>query len=254
MFVNLKMLKKKAESFADDIRVKLHPLLKVTKLTAATKAAYVNGCVLAAVVCSGKPTEMGRKTVGKIAQSLKVSKADVNEAFSNVGELVSDKEKEHFAEETLAMLKDATVSRYFMSDFKNVLAFSAPLAGEVLELYNYIGMILFETEDWREKMAEGWREENRKKARSFRRQREVAVEDDDSNNKSEKSPPSWWDPLPVQEIGETHIDFIERVSDMAARRRRDIHAKFRSGEIDREEAERLIDEANDVANESRVIH
>ena len=139
MFINLKMLRKKAESFSDENHVKLHPLLKVVKLTAATKAAYINGCVLAAVACSGKSTEMGRKTVGRIAQSLKVSKADVNEVFSNVGELVSDKEKEHFVEETLAMLKDATVSRYFMSDFKNVLTFSAPLAGEVLELYNFIG-------------------------------------------------------------------------------------------------------------------
>lgn len=243
MFVSLKMLKKKAESFADDIRVKLHPLLKVTKLTAATKAAYVNGCVLAAVVCSGKPTEMGRKTVGKIAQSLKVSKADVNEAFSNVGELVSDKEKEHFAEETLAMLKDATVSRYFMSDFKNVLAFSAPLAGEVLELYNYIGMILFETEDWREKMAEGWREEKRKKVKSFRRQQRI---EECEAEGWEKDPPDWWDPLPVREEGETKSHFFSRVKEMVERRKLDLHKKFRNHEIDQECAESLMIEA-DVA-------
>ena len=191
---------------------------------------------------------MGRKTVGKIAQSLKVSKADVNEAFSNVGELVSDKEKEHFAEETLAMLKDATVSRYFMSDFKNVLVFSAPIAGEVLELYNYIGTILFETEDWREKMSEGWREEKRKKAKSFRRQREVAFEDDDSNNKSEKSPPGWGDPFPVKNKGESCRHFYKRVKGMVERRKHDVHDKYSRGEIDKSEAENLMIEADVVLN------
>ena len=253
MFVNLKLLKKKAESVAGECHVRMHPLLKAAKLTAATKAAYVNGCILAAIVNSGKPTEMGRKIVCRIAQSLKVPMADVKEAFANAASLVSDREKQLFIEESLEILKDETVSRYFMSDFKNVLTSSAPIAGEALEFYNYVGMILFETEDWREKMSEGWREEKRKKAKALKRQREIKVEEDVPDHKPEKSVPRWWDPLPVKEVGENHMDFMERVSDMVERRKRDIHAKFRSGEIDRDEAQRLMDEADDVEMESRVV-
>lgn len=246
MFVNLKMLGKMARSVAPENQARMHPLLKVARLTTATKAAYVNGCVLASIVCTGEPTEMGRKTVYRIAQSLKTSKADVDEAFLIATGLVSDREKQNFVEETLAILKDATVSRYFMSDFKNILAFTAPIAGEVLELYNYIGMILFETEDWRENMSEGWREEKRKK-KHFKQQQQETEEYDSEGE--EKNPPEWWDPLPVREKGEIGSHFYTRVKDMVERRKRYAHEKFRCHEINVSLAQEMMEEADRVLDD-----
>ena len=145
-----------------------HPLLSKIALDAAVRTAYVQGCVLAALIDDGKISEQERERVRRVGLSLRMPDDGIEECFDTVSSLPGGDEKERFLVEILELLKPDPVGRYFMADFENILQSNGEVAGEALELLDYIGATLFNDVNWRQKIAAA--EEAAKRAEAARRE------------------------------------------------------------------------------------
>ena len=255
MFLSKATMRKKAEAVAGRVETAnapsdkgagQHPLLRETKIDAATKTAYLNGCVLASVLRTGKASRKSHGAVRRIGCSLQMTAEEIRESFAVVGELSGEREKSRFVDDMLDKLKRRPVRRYFMLDVERVLKADGNISDEVGEMVDYIGTVLFGAADWRGKMAaDGRRAKNKGKGKKvFRRARRnaVSVRDDDKDDKSIY--PEWWDPIPVKGEGETATHFYNRVKKMVERMKRYVHEKFHQGKISESKAQSLLNEAN----------
>ena len=132
-----------------------HPLLREINVDIATKTAYVQGCALATLIDDEKTSESERTVVRGIGLSLRLTEDEIEECFSVVSGLSSDEDKSQFIEEITTILQKGVVGRFFMEDFEKVAGTNGEPTGEVLELIDYVGALIYKDADWRsKKMAE----------------------------------------------------------------------------------------------------
>lgn len=129
-----------------------HPLLAQLKADTCLRTAYVEGCVLAALIEDGEISETKREKIIRIGLSFQLSEAEIEGCFNQVKELSEDKQKEEFVDELRGLLKLDPVRQYFIKDFMAVLKVDGAITDEANENLNCIGMMLFECENWREKV------------------------------------------------------------------------------------------------------
>lgn len=132
-----------------------HPLLREINVDIATKTAYVQGCALASLIDDEKISEAERNVVRGIGLSLRLTEAEIDECFSVISGLSNDGDKSQLVEEIATILRQDVVGRFFMEDFEKVARTNGEPAGEVLELIDYVGALIYKDVDWRsKKMAE----------------------------------------------------------------------------------------------------
>lgn len=197
MFLSKATMRKKAEAVAgrvdtanapSDKGTGRHPLLREAKINAVTKTAYLNGCVLASVLRTGKASRKAHGAVRRIGYSLQMTADEIRESFAVVGGLSGEREESRFIDEVLDKLKKRPVRRYFMLDIERILKADGNISGEIAEMVNYIGTVLFGGADWRGKMVlDGRRTKKKGKGKKvFRRARRNvgSARDDDNEDKS----------------------------------------------------------------------
>ena len=253
-------MRKKAESVAgrvdtanapSDKSTGQHPLLRETKINAATKTAYLNGCVLASVLRTGKASRKTHGAVRRIGYSLQMTAEEIRESFAVVGGLSGEREKSRFVDEMLDKLKRRPVRRFFMLDVERILKVDGKISDEIGEMVDYIGTVLFGATDWRGKMAaDGRRTKKKVKGKKvFRRARRnaVSVRDDDKDDKSIY--PGWWEPTPVKRKGETAAQFYNRVKAMVERMERYVTHKIIRGELSKSKAKEVLLEVDCIRSD-----
>ena len=251
MFLGKATMRKKAEAVAgrvdtanapSDKGTGRHPLLREAKINAVTKTAYLNGCVLASVLRTGKASRKAHGAVRHIGYSLQMTAEEIRESFAVVGGLSGEREKSRFIDEVLDKLKKRPVRRHFMLDIERILKADGNISDEIGEMVDYIGTVLFGAADWRGKMAaDGRRAKNKGKMKKvFRRARRNVVSERDDDKEDKFIYPEWWDPIPVQEEGETATQFYKRVKKMVERMKRYVHEKFRQGKMSESKAQSLL--------------
>jgi len=149
-FLDKNKLKKKAAAAV----VKEHPLLSEISLDDATKAAYVQGCVLACLVDDGVISAAESDCVYGVGRSLRMSESDIAECVETVSGLQNEEEKSQFVDELLSLLKPEPIGRYFMTDFESVMKVQGKINGDAAEILDYFGAIIFADEHWQEKRAQ----------------------------------------------------------------------------------------------------
>lgn len=228
-----------------------HPLLREAKINAATKTAYLNGCVLASVLRTGKSSRKAYGVVRRIGYSLQMTAEEIRESFAVVGGLSGEREKSRFFDEMSCKLKKRPVRRYFMLDIDRVLKADGNISDEIAEMVNYIGTVLFGVADWRGKMvADGRRRKKKGKGKKiFRRARRntVFVMDDDKEDKSIY--PEWWDPIPIKDEKESATQFYIRVKAMVEKMERYVHDRFHKGKMSEYDAKRILSAAENVLSD-----
>ncbi len=260
MFLSKATMRKKAESVAgrvdtanapSDKSTEQHPLLRETKINAATKTAYLNGCVLASVLRTGKASRKTHGAVRRIGYSLQMTAEEIRESFAVVGGLSGEREKSRFVDEMLDKLKRRPVRRFFMLDVERILKVDGKISDEIGEMVDYIGTVLFGATDWRGKMAaDGRRTKKKVKGKKvFRRARRnaVSVRDDDKDDKSIY--PGWWEPTPVKRKGETAAQFYNRVKAMVERMERYVTHKIIRGELSKSKAKEVLLEVDCIRSD-----
>ena len=102
-------------------KITAHPLLAELEVSLGLKTAYVNGCVLAALLDDEKVSEDEKFKVQRVGLSLGLSEEQIAESFTLVEGLASDDDKSAFIDELKGILAEPLVAKYFMADFEEVM-------------------------------------------------------------------------------------------------------------------------------------
>ena len=126
-----------------------HPLLVEMDVSLGLKTAYVNGCVLAALLDDAKVSEDEKFKVQCVGLSLGLSEEQVAESFTLVEGLASDDDKSAFIDELKSVLAESQVAKYFMADFEEVMKKDGEVPESSVEFLDFIGLQITGEEDWR---------------------------------------------------------------------------------------------------------
>ena len=140
--------KAKMKKMAQVASVAPHPLLSETTLDSAVRTAYVEGCVLAALIDDENVSDAENSLILEIGLSLQMSEEDVAESLEHVKVLPDDDEKQAFVEEICGMLEQEPVRKHFIRDFEKVLKVNGEISTEAQELFGYICTRLFRSSSW----------------------------------------------------------------------------------------------------------
>ena len=173
-FLNKEKLRNKAVAET----VGEHPLLKKRQLSIAEKLAYLQGCVLAALVDDAQMSKEELRQVRQIGVSLCLSDDEIDEGINVVKGLNSDDDKMSFLDEIVALLKIEPLRGFFVDDFKRVTEFGSK-NDDVVEIFDLIGSRLYEDADWQRNIALAKTKDDTKKLlRELERQLVETVECD----------------------------------------------------------------------------
>ena len=143
-FLNRMKMKKMAQVAS----VVPHPLLSETTLDSAVRTAYVEGCVLAALIDDAKVSDAENSIILEIGLSLQMPEGDIAECLEHVKALPDDDEKQAFVEEICGMLGQEPLMKHFIRDFEKVLKANGKISSEAQELFDYICTRLFRDSNW----------------------------------------------------------------------------------------------------------
>lgn len=130
-------------------KITAHPLLAELEVSLGLKTAYVNGCVLAALLDDEKVSEDEKFKVQRVGLSLGLSEEQIAESFTLVEGLVSDDDKSAFIDELKSVLAEPQVVKYFMADFEEVMKKDGEVPESSVEFLDFIGLQITGEEDWR---------------------------------------------------------------------------------------------------------
>ena len=137
-FLNKSMLKQKVF----EKTVELHPLLQKTDIPLSVKQAYLQGCVLAALVDDEVISPDERSELHRLGASLQLQSSEIDECIETVSNLRSEEEKSQFVDEIIDVLRGDLYASYFLSDFQMVGKKNGVVPEEIAEFANYFGSLL----------------------------------------------------------------------------------------------------------------
>ena len=159
-----------------------HPLLAEMEVSLGLKTAYVNGCVLAALLDDAKVSEDENLNVQRIGLSLGLSEEQIAESFTLVEGLASDDDKSAFIDELKGILAEPLVAKYFMADFEEVMKKNGEVPESSVEFLDFIGLQITGEEDWRKALKNA-----AKKAKAVKKDESRGDETEQSSNKDDLS-------------------------------------------------------------------
>ena len=145
--------KEKLRDKADAETVSEHPLLKKRQLSVAEKCAYLQGCVLAALVDDEQMSRDERRRVRSIGLSLGCSEDDVNETVNLITGLKSEDDKSSLVDDIVSLLKVEPIRGFFVDDFRSVIESGGGKNGDAKEIFDLIGARLYEDREWQKNKA-----------------------------------------------------------------------------------------------------
>jgi len=125
-----------------------HPLLGQMDVKPNVKMAYLQGCVLGTLLDDEQVSEEERMKVRRIGLSLGMSDDEITECFEVVVGLKCDDDKSAFIDELKGALGEPVVSKYFMSDFKEILEKDGEMPEQSVDYLNFIGSQVTGRKDW----------------------------------------------------------------------------------------------------------
>jgi len=144
-FLNKSMLAKMAE----EATASKHPMLEKLDVPLNVKEAYLQGCVLAAVLKDEALSESKKISLSQLGTSLLLSDSEISECISIVTGLSSDDAKEQFVGEIIATLSGGVYPKYFLKDFEGLLKENGEIPADMEEYLNYFGSTLCNDKNWR---------------------------------------------------------------------------------------------------------
>jgi hypothetical protein len=145
--------KEKLRDKTDAATVSEHPLMKKRQLSVAEKSAYLQGCVLAALVDDALMSNDERRRVRSIGLSLGCSEDDINEAVKLLIGLESEDDKLSLVDDIVSLLKVEPIRGFFVEDFRSVIESSKGKNGDAEEIFDLIGARLYEDAEWQKNKA-----------------------------------------------------------------------------------------------------
>jgi len=130
-----------------------HPLMKKRRLSVAEKSAYLQGCVLAALVDDEQMSRDERRRVRSIGLSLGCSEDDVNETVNLITGLKSEDDKSSLVDDIVLLLKVEPIRGFFVDDFRSVIESGGGKNGDAKEIFDLIGARLYEDPEWQKNKA-----------------------------------------------------------------------------------------------------
>ena len=163
-------------------KITAHPLLAELEVSLGLKTAYVNGCVLAALLDDEKVSEDEKFKVQRVGLSLGLSEEQIAESFTLVEGLASDDDKSAFIDELKGILAEPLVAKYFMTDFEEVMKKNGEVPESSVEFLDFIGLQITGEEDWRKALKNA-----AKKAKAVKKDESRGDEKEQSSNKDDLS-------------------------------------------------------------------
>ena len=149
-FLNKSMLAK----MAVEATATKHPMLDKLEVPLNVKEAYLQGCVLAAVLKDESLSDSKRTEVSRLGASLQLSDSEIGECISIVTGLTTDDAKEQFVGEMFSVLSGGVYPKYFMKDFEELLRINGEVPSEMTDYLDYFGSTLCNDKNWRSVLKE----------------------------------------------------------------------------------------------------
>ena len=128
-----------------------HPLLKKRPMSAAERTAYLQGCVLAALVDDAQVSSEEHRLIRTIGLSLNFADNEIEDTFNIVAGLRSEDDKLSLVDDIVSLLKVEPIRGYFVDDFKRILGNAKD--GDAIEIFDLIGQRLYEDAAWQKNMS-----------------------------------------------------------------------------------------------------
>ena len=145
--------KEKLRDKTDADTVCEHPLMKKRQLSVAEKSAYLQGCVLAALVDDERMSKDERRRIRSIGLSLGFSDDEIEEEINVITGLTCDDDKISLVDEIVSSLKVDPIRGFFVDDFKSVVESGDSKNDDAVEIFDLIGARLYEDADWQKNKA-----------------------------------------------------------------------------------------------------
>ena len=170
--------KEKLRNKADAETASEHPLLKKRPMSAAERTAYLQGCVLAALVDDAQVSSEEHRLIRTIGLSLNFADNEIEDTFNIVAGLRSEDDKLSLVDDIVSLLKVEPMRGYFLDDFKRVIESGDVKNGDAMEIYDLIGARLYEDENWQNKRSLAKKKANEEKSlRTLDKELAQAVEE-----------------------------------------------------------------------------
>ena len=130
-----------------------HPLLKKRPMSAAERTAYLQGCVLAALVDDAQVSSEEHRLIRTIGLSLNFADNEIEDTFNVVAGLRSEDDKLSLVDDIVSLLKVEPIRSYFVDDFKRVIESGDSKDGDAIEIFDLIGQRLYEDAAWQKNMS-----------------------------------------------------------------------------------------------------